>query len=119
MPGDARPAFREREDADVIVPVFTAPVTIDASNFGGFAGEVAEFLGRHGSMVIDCSQVSWITTSAMRFLAAASRDGEITLVHPSPAVHLMAVTHGVEVRLRPSLRSFGDSEGASAAPRLV
>jgi anti-anti-sigma regulatory factor len=109
----------EREHAAVIVPVFTAPVTVDASNAAGFAQDVSEFLSRHGAMVIDCSQVSWIATSAMRFLAAASRDREITLVHPSPAVHLMAATHGVDVSLAAGHAASPDSEAVWHAPRLV
>lgn len=84
----------------MIVPVFTPPVRIDATNAAAFAEDVVEFLTRYGCMVIDCSQVEWIATSPMRAMHIASRDARITLAHPSPAVHLMAATHGVEVRLR-------------------
>jgi hypothetical protein len=103
----------------VIVPIFTPPVRIDADHVEQFAQDVGEFVNRYDAMVIDCSQVSWITTSAMRFLAAASREAQITLVHPSPAVHLMAATHGVDVRLRAGRRSFTDSDTASPPPRVA
>jgi anti-anti-sigma factor len=108
---------RGKRDA-LIVPVFTPPARIDATNAVAFAERVAEFLSRYRSMVIDCSQVEWITSSAMRALAAASHEGRIMLVHPSPSVHLMAVTHGVDVRLRAG-SSLQSSETAAPTPGLV
>ena len=93
----------------MIAPVFTPPVRIDVTNVEDFARDVAEFVNRYESMAIDCSQVSWIMPSAMRLLAAASHDAAIILVHPSPVVHLMAATHGVDVRFRAVDTSFRDS----------
>jgi STAS domain len=84
----------------MIVAVFEPPPRIDATNVAEFAKTVSEYVAGHGSMVINCSAVVWIASSGMRVLAMASHDAPITLVNPSPAVHLMAATFAGEVRLR-------------------
>ena len=112
-------AFDKRERAPVIVPLFTPPARIDATNVQAFAETVAGFLTRHGCMVIDCSRVEWVATSAMRVMEIASRDAQITLVHPSPAVHLMAAIYGVDVRLRGGRSSCQADESASPTPRVM
>ena len=82
----------------MIVPMFTPSSRIDAANVASFAKTVREFVARHGCMVIDCSEVEWITAVAMHVLENASSDAPITLVNPNPAVHLMAATFGGDVR---------------------
>ena len=81
----------------MIVPVFVPPARIDATNIAAFAETVGEHVARDGCMVIDCSGVMWIAVEGMRVLAMASRDVPITLVNPSPAVHLMATTFAGDV----------------------
>jgi len=81
----------------MIVPVFTPPSRIDATNLVGFAQAVGEHVERHRRMVIDCSEVVWIAIAGMRVLEIASQDIPITLVNPNPAVHLMAVVFGGDV----------------------
>jgi anti-anti-sigma regulatory factor len=90
----------ERERSDMIVAVFEPPPRIDATNVAEFAKTVSRYLARHGCMVINCSAVVWITSSGMRVLEMASHAAPITLVNPSPAVHLMAATFAGDVRLR-------------------
>jgi hypothetical protein len=82
----------------MIVPVFTPPSRIDASNVAWFARTVREFITRHGCMVIDCSEVAWIAASGMHVLEIAAHDAPITLVNPNPTVHLMGATFGGDVR---------------------
>ena len=81
----------------MLVPVFTPSSRIDATNVASFAKTVSEFIARHGSMVIDCSEVDWITGVGMHVLEIASQDAPITIVNPNPAVHLMAATFGGDV----------------------
>ncbi len=84
----------------MIVPLFTPPWRIDASNVGEFAATVDEFVTRYRAMVLDCSDVEWITVSGVRVLDTASRAAPITLVNPSPALHLMAATFAHDVLCR-------------------
>ena len=42
----------------------------------------------------------WIAVSGIRVLEIASDDAQITLVNPSPAVHLMAAVFGGDVQCR-------------------
>jgi len=84
----------------MIVPVFTPPQRIDASNVAAFAKAVSEHVERYGCMVIDCADVAWITGVGMHVLESASSHAPITLVNPNPAVHLMAVTFGGNVECR-------------------
>jgi hypothetical protein len=84
----------------MIVAVFEPPPRIDATNVAEFAKTVSEYVAGHRSMVINCSAVVWIASSGMRALEMASHDAPITLVNPSPAVHLMAATFAGDVRLR-------------------
>jgi anti-anti-sigma regulatory factor len=84
----------------MIVPVFTPPLRIDATNVGAFAASVDEFVARYRAMVLDCSDVEWITVAAVRVLETASRGAPITLVNPSPAVHLMTATFANDVQCR-------------------
>jgi hypothetical protein len=84
----------------MIVPVFVPPSRIDATNIAAFAESVSEFVARQRRMVIDCSGVAWIAISGMRVLEMASSDAPITLVNPSPAVHLMAATYARDVQCR-------------------
>ena len=84
----------------MIVPVFTPPLRIDATNVGEFATTVDEFVARYRAMVLDCSDVEWITVAGVRVLDTASHAAPITLVNPSPAVHLMATTFANDVLCR-------------------
>jgi hypothetical protein len=84
----------------MIVPVFTPPPRIDASNVAAFAKAVSEHVQRYGCMVIDCDDVEWIIAVGMHVLERASGDAPITLVNPNPAVHLMAATFGGDVVCR-------------------
>jgi anti-anti-sigma regulatory factor len=81
----------------MIVPVFTPPSRIDSADVDDFAGTVDEFVARYRGMVLDCTGVEWIASSALRILAIASCSAPITLVNPSPAVHLMATTFAHDV----------------------
>jgi hypothetical protein len=62
-------------------------------------------------MVIDCSEVLWIAVSGMRVLEMASVDAQITLVNPSPTVHLMAAAFGGDVQCR-----YGQVSSPAAEP---
>ena len=84
----------------MIVAVFVPPSRIDATNVARFAETVSERVARDGCMVIDCSAVVWIAASGMRVLERASSDAPVTLVNPSPAVHLMAAAFGGDLRCR-------------------
>jgi anti-anti-sigma regulatory factor len=84
----------------MIVPVFTPPQRIDASNVAAFVKAVREHVERYGCMVIDCTDVEWIIGVGMHALQNASSDASIALVNPNPAVHLMAVTFGGNVQCR-------------------
>jgi anti-anti-sigma regulatory factor len=84
----------------MVVAVFVPPSRIDATNVAAFAHTVSECIARDGCMVIDCSEVEWIETAAMRVLEVASDNAPITLVNPNPAVHLVAVAFGGDIRLR-------------------
>ncbi|HTD49409.1 MAG TPA: STAS domain-containing protein [Acidimicrobiia bacterium] len=84
----------------MIVPVFTPPPRIDATNVAAFAKRVREHVDGHGGMVIDCSEVVWIAACGMHVLEMAAKDAPVTLVNPSPTVHLMAATFGGDVESR-------------------
>jgi anti-anti-sigma regulatory factor len=84
----------------MIVPVFRPPSKIDGSNVDEFAATVHEFVERYRCVVLNCSGVDWISGSGMRVLEAASRAAPITLVNPSPSVHLMAATFADDVLCR-------------------
>ena len=84
----------------MIVAIFAPPSRIDGTNVAAFAETVDERVARDGCVVIDCSEVVWIAMAAMRVLEIASRDAPVTLVNPSPAVHLMAATFAENVRCR-------------------
>ena len=93
----------------MIVPVFVPTSRIDAADVAVFALTVSEHVDRYRCMVIDCSTLVWIAVSGMRVLERASHDVEITLVNPSPAVHLMAATFGGDVKF---LYDRGSSPGS-------
>ena len=84
----------------MIGPVFVPASSIDATNVAAFARTVGEHVARHRCMVIDCSEIVWIASAAMRVLEVASHDVQITLVNPSPAVHLMAAAFGGDIQCR-------------------
>jgi hypothetical protein len=104
---------------DVIVPVFKPPGRIDAGNVAGFVKMVDEFVDRYGCMVIDCSEVGWIATIGMCVLDRASNCATITLVNPSPTVHLMAATFATDVRLRYDRVAPHDCETGLPRRRLM
>jgi anti-anti-sigma regulatory factor len=87
-------------EANMIVPVFVPTSRIDAADVAVFARTVGEHVARYGCMVVDCSTLVWITTAGMRVLETASHDAQITLVNPTPAVHLMAAAFGGDVQCR-------------------
>ena len=84
----------------MVVAVFTPPSRIDDTNIAAFARTVGEHIARDRRMVIDCSEIVWISSAAMRVLDVASHDVQITLVNPSPVVHLIAAVFGGDVRCR-------------------
>jgi anti-anti-sigma regulatory factor len=84
----------------MIVPVFTPPSRIDATNVAAFAKTVRGYVDGHRCVVIDCSEVVWIAACAMHVLEIAAKDAPVTLVNPSPTVHLMAATFGGDVQSR-------------------
>jgi anti-anti-sigma regulatory factor len=112
-------SFLERERGDMIVPVFTPPSRIDATNVAAFARTVSEHVARHGCMVIDCSEVEWITGVGMHVLEKASSDAPITLVNPNPTVHLMAATFGGDVQCRRERATSPASVSEVPTRRLV
>ena len=57
----------------MIVPVFTPPLRIDATNVGEFATTVDEFVARYRAMVLDCSDVEWITVCRRCVCSTARR----------------------------------------------
>jgi len=101
------------------VPVFTPDPRIDASNVAAFARTVSEHVVRRGCMVIDCTEVEWITGVGMHVLERASRDASITLVNPNPAVHLMAATFAGEVHCCYVRMSTVVCQIQAPRPRLV
>ncbi len=103
----------------MIVPVFVPPSRIDAVDVAVFARTVSEHVARHRCMVIDCSTLVWIATSGMRVLETASHDAQITLVNPSPAVHLMAAAFGGDVQCRYDQMSLPASESGVPRRRLM
>ena len=70
----------------MIVPLFTPPPRIDATNVAEFARMVSEYVDRYRCMVIDCSEVEWITGVGMHVLEMASSDG---VVNNNPALGLV------------------------------
>jgi anti-anti-sigma regulatory factor len=102
----------------MIVAVFTPPSRIDGANVVEFATTVRELVARDRCVVLDCSGVVWIAASGMRVLEMASRTAQITLVNPSPAVHLMAATFARDVSCRYDRLSSGSTETLSPR-RLV
>jgi len=52
--------------------------------FAEFATTVSDFVARYRGIVIDCSEVEWITGMGMPILEKASSDAPITLVNPNP-----------------------------------
>ena len=64
----------------MIVPLFKPPQRINPTNVAEFAKAVGEHVARYGCMVIDCSEVEWITGVGMDVLEKAASDAPITLV---------------------------------------
>jgi anti-anti-sigma regulatory factor len=98
----------------MIVPVFVPPSRIDATNIAAFVRAVGEHVSCDRRMVIDCSEIVWISSAAMRVLEIASHDVPITLVNPSPVVHLMAAVFGGDVQCRYDGSSSPASEPEAA-----
>jgi hypothetical protein len=103
----------------MIVPVFTPASKIDASNVAEFSRTVSEYVDRYGCMVIDCSEVDWITSVGMHVLEIASHDALIAIVNPNPAVHLMAATFGGDVQCSYDRMSTPVPEPALPRRRLM
>jgi hypothetical protein len=103
----------------MIVPVLTPPSKIDATNVAQFSQTVSEYVARYGCMVIDCSEVEWITGVGMHVLEKASSDAPITLVNPNASVHLMAATFGGEVQCRYERATSPTFEAEVPTRRLV
>jgi anti-anti-sigma regulatory factor len=103
----------------MLVPVYEPPTQVDSTNVADFSARIAELITRYGAVVVDCSDVALIGPSAMRVLRIASRDGKVTLVHPSPRMKLMAAAYGFDVDL-PDSRDASDTADAwrlSPTPR--
>jgi anti-anti-sigma regulatory factor len=79
------------------VLVHALPRQIDAANIEELHDALAVLLHRHGSVMLDCSELEHITGAGMRVLEAAARRGTVTLVHPTPIVHLLAVVFGLDI----------------------
>jgi anti-anti-sigma regulatory factor len=79
------------------VLVHPLPSRIDAANVDEFRDALAALIQRRHSLVLDCSELAHITGAGMRVLEGAARHGRITLVHPTPIVHLLASVFGLEV----------------------
>ena len=72
------------------VLVHPLPSRIDAANVDELREALAALIQRRHSVVLDCSELAHITGAGMRVLEGAARHGRITLVHPTPIVHLLA-----------------------------
>ncbi|MGO9872882.1 MAG: STAS domain-containing protein [Acidimicrobiia bacterium] len=81
-----------------MVPVFAPTSRIDETNVAAFAKAVDQLVAQRRGVVVDCSEVVWIAAAGMRVLAAASHSVPVTLTNPNPAVHLVAVVFGGDVR---------------------
>jgi anti-anti-sigma regulatory factor len=79
------------------VLVHPLPRRIDAANVDEFRDALAALVQRRHSVVLDCSELAHITGAGMRVLEGAARHGRITLVHPTPMVHLLASVFGLDV----------------------
>jgi anti-anti-sigma regulatory factor len=79
------------------VPVYVPPNGVSVENVEEFRTALENLVGRHRSVVIDCSELSYISTAGMRVLENAKRSGRITLVNPTPVVRLLASVFGVDV----------------------
>ncbi len=79
------------------VLVHPLPKRIDAANVDELRDALAALLQRRHSVVLDCSELAHITGAGMRVLEGAARHGRVTLVHPTPIVHLLASVFGLEV----------------------
>ena len=79
------------------VLVHPLPKRIDAANVDELREALAALIQRRHSVVLDCSELAHITGAGMRVLEGAARHGRITLVHPTPIVHLLASVFGLEV----------------------
>ena len=79
------------------VLVHPLPKRIDAANVDELRDALAALIQRRHSVVLDCSELAHITGAGMRVLEGAARHGRITLVHPTPIVHLLASVFGLEV----------------------
>jgi anti-anti-sigma regulatory factor len=83
----------------MLSPVYRPPSHVDGENIASFREAVAASAARYGFVVIDCSGVARMGTSAMRVLVKCSRSAHIRLVNPNPGVRLMATAFGIEVEL--------------------
>ena len=79
------------------VLVHPLPERIDAANVEELRDGLAALLQRRHSLVLDCSELAHITSAGMRVLEGAARYGHVTLVHPTPIMHLLASVFGLEV----------------------
>jgi anti-anti-sigma regulatory factor len=79
------------------VLVHPLPRQINATNIDEFRDTLAELMFRHGSVVLDCSELELISSAGMRVLEGAARRGTVTLIRPAPIVHLLAEVFGLAI----------------------
>ena len=96
-------------------PVYVPPCSVDAANVGQFRDSVADLAGDNDGIVLDCTDVRFVSLAAMRVLENTARRRVVIVVNPSPVVHLLATVFGLEV----VLPDFEDSVRARDHRRLT
>jgi anti-anti-sigma regulatory factor len=84
----------------MIAPVYQPLPQVDSRNIGSFQDAVTDSAERYGKVVVDCSCVVKMGVSAMRILEVVSREAQVTIVNPNPAVRLMATAFGLNVEVQ-------------------
>jgi hypothetical protein len=107
VPGLLASSESERQVC-VLTLVYLLPTRIDCDNVGEFQDDMFTLIERHGALILDCSQVEFITVQGMRVIEWAAKSGTVTLVRATPIVHLLASVFSLDV----------DNERASVRPVL-
>lgn len=80
-------------------PVYVPPCSVDAANVAQFRDAVADLAGDNDGILVDCTDVRFMSLAAMRVLENTARGRVVIVVNPSPVVHLLATVFGLEVVL--------------------
>ena len=96
-------------------PVYVPPCSVDAANVAQFSDAVADLASDNDGILLDCTDVRFMSLAAMRVLENTARRRVVIVVNPSPVVHLLATVFGLEV----VLPDFEDSARARDHRRLT